>query len=283
MHGAPVVPVAPAVDVPLGILPALTLAVAVIRIVGVGHGRRRDHSGTANSLVRPMCWGVGSRRSAAAELADPAHQALQQLPCRAATADRAGKRIHHVRAVAVLGVVVEFGELLLRLTTRVVGAGHIRLLRAWVRRQQAAGLDHTEAGRWIGNLAASGHVQRRCRRIGPGREVEIDQRPHGQRQQILIRRQRALAFDGEIFLGQRRTAKQLAHHIGLESTAREQRRLHGHRLQLLTRALGRVDEDGDAVRPSGVAPVSRCDRDRAAGQRGRQQSQSLWTVVIDGR
>ena len=44
------------------------------------------------------------------------------------------------------------------------------------------------------------------RRIGAGREVQVDQRPHGIWQQFLVRGQRAVTLDGEIPPGQPRAA-----------------------------------------------------------------------------
>ncbi len=70
----------------------------VVRIVDVGQrGRRRGHrTGAANPLVRPMSRRIRPRRATAAELTNPAHQALQQFPRGPATTDGAGERIHHV-------------------------------------------------------------------------------------------------------------------------------------------------------------------------------------------
>ena len=92
-----------------------------------------------------------------------------------------------------------------------------------------------------------------------------------------------MAFDGQIPLGQRRAPNELAHDIGLEAAACEQRCLYRHRFELPQRTLAGVDENGDAVRPRGFAAVARCHRDSATGQSRRQQPKPLWTVVIDRR
>ena len=137
--------------------------------------------------------------------------------------------------------------------------------------------------RRIGDLLATGHGQRRGRRIGAGGEIEVDQRSNGIRQQSVVRRKSPVAFDGQVPLGQRGSPNKLPNDIGLEASACEQRCLHGHRFELPTRALGGVDENGDAVRPSGFAAVARRHRDGATGQRRRQQPKPLWTVIIDRR
>ena len=138
-----------------------------------------------------------------------------------------------------------------------------------VYRQQVAGLDHAEARRRIGDVLTAGHGQRRSRRIGSDGEVQVDERPNGIRQQFFVRRQCAVAFDGQIPLRQRGAANQLAHEVGLEAAARKQRCLHRHHFELLMRARGGVDKYRDAIRPRGLTRLGRSDRDGPAGQRGR--------------
>ena len=81
--------------------------------------------------------------------------------------------------------------------------GHVRAVHAELAPRRCAAsrlraLITPKAGGRIGDLPASGHGQRRSRGIDTGREVEIDQRSHGIRQQLLVRRQCAVAFDGEV-------------------------------------------------------------------------------------
>ena len=130
-----------------------------------------------------MCRRIRPGRSAAAELTDPAHQALQQLPCRAATADGAGERIHHVGIVAVVGRhprARQRPSCDSRRGSCAPAPSDCCALRCADSRFR--GLDHTEAGGGSAIVVrARRHRQRRRRRIGPRREVEVDQRPHGKR------------------------------------------------------------------------------------------------------
>ncbi len=163
-----------------------------------------------------MCRRVGSRRPAAAELTHPAQHALQQFSDRPAAADRAGERILHVLAVSRALVLVEFGELLLRVAPGIVGAVGLRLL---CDSRHAPPIGYV---RWItpklaGGSAISpralGHAQRFGGRIDARCQIQIDQRSNRIRQQFLVRRQRTLTLDGEVTAGQRRPSYQLAHDV----------------------------------------------------------------------
>ena len=163
------------------------------------------------------------------------------MPCSSpddtATTDRARERIPVV-AVGVFCVIVEFGEALRRLATWDGGSpspSACATLACAASRLRALIAPKLRGGSAIAHRLSRDR-QGLGRRIGARREIEIDERPHGGRQQVLVRGQRAMAFDGEVSPGQRRPPRQLAHDVGLEASAREQRRLHGHRLELPLRA-----------------------------------------------
>ena len=152
------------------------------------------------------------------------------FPIETATADRAGERIPVV-AVGAVCVVVEFGQALRRLATGTVGPFAIGLRDTRMRGKEISRLDHAEAGGRVGDLAAlamSGtRRQNGCASQGPDR-------PSIARDTATVPRSRPARA------GPRRRdtswptlpAYQLAHDLWLEPTAREKRRLHGHRFEL---------------------------------------------------
>ena len=77
--------------------------------------------------------------------------------------------------------------------------------------------------------------QRRGRRIGASCDIGVDERPHRRWQQVLDRGQRPMPFYGEVSPGQRRAPREPAHDVGIQASGCEERRLHGDRLDLLTR------------------------------------------------
>ena len=183
-------------------------SLAVVHVVGVRRAcRDRVHgAGTTNPLVRAMGRGIRPRCASPAELTHPAHQALQQLPDHAATADGAGERIHDVLVVGA--VVVEFRQRFVRLASRSVRARRFCDAAAVRAASRFRGPDHTEAG---GGSAMSpppaASLSDSGRRIGPRREVEVDQRTdtrNGSRSSFAA--QRPVALDGEIAPRQRRVA-----------------------------------------------------------------------------
>ncbi len=277
-------PVAPAMHVPLGILPALT--VAVIDVVDLGWRRRgrRDHSGAANTVVRAMRRGVGPRRSAAAELTHPAQQSLQaaSLPRRHR---RLGSRTDpstsepspssaSSRVQATPSPTCDGGRGCLPYPTAARSACAVNRLRALITPKLAGGSATSDHRPRPATRPANLHGWRGRDRSATERDTAAAPRSPPAR------------------AGLRRPDTSWPAPAAERACAR--RRARGHRPLAATPAPSptRAADGGsrlastNTVMPSvhaGSPAVARRHRDGATGQRRRQQAKPLRTVVIDRR
>jgi len=79
-----------------------------------------------------------------------------------------------------------------------------------------------------------------------------------------------MPFDGEVSLGQCLASAQLSHHVGLQASSGEQRRLNSECVEPLSSVRRGIDEYSSAVGPRGLPRLDRPYLQSAAGQRGRK-------------
>ena len=265
-------------NVPLGVLRPPAFDGSLLH--GARHaGRERSVAAAPRSGARPVRWRVGTRRAAPVELAHHPQQSPQQPAQRTATAD--GAREEVCGGAVVVLVLCKLSQHLVTLLAWNVLTRRRRAVGAVDRRQQMSRADGSEAVRRVGDrLPAQRGSQGRGRRIGASCDIRVDERPHRRWQQVLDRGQRAVAFHGEVSPGQCRAPRQPAHDVGIQASGREERRLHGDRLDLLTRADAGVDEDHPPVGPRRLTGLARRHLQGAAGDRRGQQAEPPQAVAV---
>ena len=241
-------------------------------------GRERGVAAAPRSGARPVRRRVGTRRAAPVQLAHHPQQSSQQPAQRTAAADGAreevcggaGRRPRPLQARPAPGCAarVERADASSP-SCRRGGSTPTDVARGWLR--------SCPAGRR--SRPAQRGSQGRGRRIGASCDIGVDERPHRRWQQVLDRGQRPVAFYGEVSPGQRRAPREPAHDVGIQASGCEERRLHGDRLDLLTRADAGVDEDHPPVSPRRLAGLARRHLQGAAGDRRGQQAEPPQAVV----
>ena len=277
-HRAPVLAVAPAMNVPLGVL--RSLAFDGSRLHGaLRAGRERSVAAPRSSDARPVRRRVGTRMAPPIELAHHPQQLPQQPAQRTPAAD--GAREEVCSGAVVVLVLCKLRQHSVALFAWNVLTRRRRAVGAVDRLQQISCADGPEAVRRLGDRRpAQRGSQGRGGRIDAGCDIGFDERPHRRWQQVLDRGQRAVAFDGEVSPGQRRAPRQPAHDVGIQASGCEERRLHGDRLDLLTRTDAGVDEDHPPVSPRRLAGLARRDLQGAARDRRGQQAEPPQAVAV---
>ena len=234
LHRAPVLAVAPAMDVPLGVLRPAALEVGRFRTSR--HSRRERGVAASRSGARPVRRRVGARRAAAIELAHRRRASVWSKRPRAPPPPTGLE--NEIRGGAVVLV----------------------LVRARPAPARAARADRAPApspSRSARSIDASSSRARMAPKHGGGSGIasrlsadardaageseraatseSISDRTRA-RQQVLDRGERAMAFDREIAPRQCRAPREPAHDVGIQASGGEQRRLYGERLELVARA-----------------------------------------------
>ena len=278
LHRAPVRAVAPAVDVPLGVLRPPGFDGGLFR--RLRQGRRPPRAAVPRSGAGPVRRRVGARRTAALQLAHHSQHPPEQAAERASAADRARKGIGRAASV-VFRVVRQLGEYLVALLGRNAFTRRRRAVGAAHRRQQLPCSDRSEVDRRVvDRLPAQRGSQGSGGRVGARRDLEVDERAQRGWQQVPDRGQRSVSFHGEVSPGQCRAPCDPADDAGLEASGCEQRRLHDERLELVARAELRIDEDRAAVGPRRLAALAGGHLQGAPGERGRQQAEPPRAVAL---
>ena len=172
----------------------------------------------------------------------------------------------------VVFVLVEFGQRRVALSSRrVFTKRRRRSARSFVRRQQFSRADDAKTLRRVGDrLPAERSRKGCCRAIASSSGAAVDEGLNRRGQQIFVRGERSMPFDGEVSLGQRLASPQLSHQVGLQASSGEQRRLNSECVEPVSSVACGIDKYSSAVGPCGLSRLDRRHLESAAGQRGRK-------------